>query len=357
MNKSVYDMLNEMDNQPGTGVSFEADPAEVRGWMKEFGKQKRRAGGKRAGAGDKYKSAPHRWGKYAAAAALLGLVAVAGGVFTPAGQFVYAGVKTVTYDLSELLGISKDLEPYRTVVGKSVSDNGYTVTLNDVVLDEGRLYISNTVTVPERMESDEALMDYTESVTVFINGRMVSLAASGGSGRADDYNIVSDWTVEVPDVDTAKELDMEIRYSVNGDDVGAFEFTASGEELALDTLTIPLDETVTLPDGSEVRFTRYTSNAMGQNIYFEKTSADYSYDLRLEGEDDLGNPVAFFARYSQKTEGRMEVETIDNGYISDEAQSLTLTPYAVKMPEGDGKMNSDYEQIGEPFTIQISENQ
>ena len=26
-------------------------------------------------------------------------------------------------------------------------------------------------------------------------------------------------------------------------------------------------ETVTLPDGSEVRFTRYTSNAMGQNIY------------------------------------------------------------------------------------------
>ena len=86
--------------------------------------------------------------------------------------------------------------------------------MNDVVLDEGRLYISNTVTVPERMESDEALMDYTESMTVFINGRMVSLAASG-QRRADDYNIVSDWTVEVPDVDTAKELDMEIRYSVN----------------------------------------------------------------------------------------------------------------------------------------------
>lgn len=354
MNHSVYDMLNEMDNRPGNGGSFEASPEEVRTWMKEFGRRKRYTDKKRGASGRK--SASRRWGIYTAAAAALAFVIVAGGVFTPAGQFVYAGVKAVTYDLSELLGISKDLDPYRTVVGQSVSDHGFTVTLNDVVLDEGRLYISDAVTVPERLESDESLMDYAEDVTVFINGRMVSMAASGGSRRADDYNIVSDWTIEVPDVDTEQELDMEIQYSVNGDKVGSFEFTASGEELALDTLTVPLDETVTLPDGTEVRLTRYTSNAMGQNIYFEKNSGKYSYDLRLEGEDNLGNPVAFFVSFSEKTEGRMEVETIDNGYVSDDAQSLTLTPYAAKMPEESGKMNSDYEQVGEPFTIMISQD-
>ena len=78
--------------------------------MKEFGSRTPRSG-KRADAGDKYKSAPtdgeNTWQR-----SVSRLVAVAGGVFTPAGQFVYAGVKTVTYDLSELLGISKDLEPY-----------------------------------------------------------------------------------------------------------------------------------------------------------------------------------------------------------------------------------------------------
>ena len=52
--------------------------------------------------------------------------------------------------------------------------------------------------------------------------------------------------------------------------------------------------------------------------------------------------------------GRMEVEPIDNGYVSDQASSLTLTPYAAKMPDTSGEMNSDYEPVGEAFTIQIS---
>ena len=53
----------------------------------------------------------------------------------------------------------------------------------------------------------------------------------------------------------------------------------------------------------------------------------------------------------------MEVEPINNGYVSDQASSLTLTPYAAKMPEDSGKMSSDYEPVGEAFTIPISGNE
>ena len=53
----------------------------------------------------------------------------------------------------------------------------------------------------------------------------------------------------------------------------------------------------------------------------------------------------------------LTAEPINNGYVSDQASSLTLTPYAAKMPEDSGKMSSDYEPVGETFTIPISGNE
>ena len=339
MRESVYDLLNEMDHRQKEYRVSDVSPKDIKKWKKAFS-ARRRASSK-------------RWIRYAAAAAVLCAV-VAGTVMGPLRYSAYAGMKAVAYDLSQALGISKDLEPYKTVVGSTISKAGYAVTLNEVVLDEESMYIAYTLTVPEKMETEEDEMSYHDDMTVYINGRMVSLAGSGGTVKADDYNLVSDWKKELPDIDTTQDIDMEIQCSVNGEKIGTFSFTATGEELALDTLTVPLDETVTLPDGSQVTFERYTSNVMGQNIYFTKTSDDYDYDLMLKGEDDLGNPVEFFVRYSEQKEGRMEVEAIDNGYVSDEASSITLTPYAVKMPETSGKMSSDYEPVGEAFTIQIS---
>lgn len=339
MRESVYDLLNEMDHQPKEYEVSNVSAIDVKKWKKAFASRRR--------------PSSKRWTRYAAAAAVLCAV-MAGTAVGPLRYSVYAGVKAVVYDLSQALGISKDLEPYKTVVGSTISKEGYSVTLNEVVLDEESMHIAYTLTVPEKMETTEAEMSYHDDMAVYINGRMVSLAGSGGTVKVDDYTLASDWKQELPDIDTARDIDMEIQYSVNGEKIGTFSFTASGEELALDTLTVPLDETVTLPDGSKVTFERYTSNAMGQSIYFTKTSDSYDYDLVLKGEDDLGNSVEFFVRHSEQKEGRMEVQAIDNGYVSDQASAITLTPYAVEMPETSGQMSSDYEPVGEAFTIRIS---
>lgn len=338
MRESVYDLLNEMDHQPKEYKVSDVSAIDVKKWKKAFASRRR--------------PLSKRWTKYAAAAVLCAVVA--GTAIGPQRYSVYAGVKAVVYDLSQALGISKDLEPYKTVVGKAISKDGYTVTLNEVVMAEESMYVSYTLTVPEAIETDEDMVKYHDDMTIFVNGQMLPASMSGGMGKADDYNLVSDSKLELPNIDTSKELDIEIQYSVNDVKIGTFGFTASGEELALDTLTVPLGETFTLPDGSRVTFERYTSNAMGQSIYFTKTSDHYDYDFVLKGEDDLGNPVEFFVRHSEQKEGRMEVQAIDNGYVSDQASSITLTPYAVKMPETSGKMSTDYEPVGEAFTIQIS---
>ena len=141
MRESVYDLLNEMDHQPKEYEVSNVSAIDVKKWKKAFASRRR--------------PSSKRWTRYAAAAAVLCAV-MAGTAVGPLRYSVYAGVKAVVYDLSQALGISKDLEPYKTVVGSTISKEGYSVTLNEVVLDEESMHIAYTLTVPEKMETTEA---------------------------------------------------------------------------------------------------------------------------------------------------------------------------------------------------------
>ena len=87
---------------------------------------------------------------------------------------------------------------------------------------------------------------------------------------------------------------------------------------------------------------------MGQRIYFKTSTPDTvpAYHILLKGEDNLGNPVEFSIRTIHTGIGCMEVDTLENGYVSDDAQTLTLTPYIAKMPQESGQMSNDYQPAG-----------
>lgn len=337
MKDPVYNLLNEIDHQPESYAQFEASPADVQKWKKSMSKSKPKSG--------------QSWIKYTAAAACICLIAAVAG---PAGQTVYAQVNAFLYSLSDLLGISKDLSPYSTVIGESISKDGITVTLNDVILDDETLLVSYTTTSAEPLTDEADDASHPELSGIYINGQQMAAGAGGSMEKKDEHTIVSCMTIEMPDIDPAKQMDMELRFSQSNSAFGSFSFTASGKELQADTATIKLDQTFTLPDQSQLTLTRYTASDVNQKIYFESSLDEYVYDLMLKGCDDLGNDVEFVVRFFRKGEGRMEVNTIDNGYINENAKELTLTLYAVKMPETSGKMSSDYEPVGEPFMIPLS---
>lgn len=94
---------------------------------------------------------------------------------------------------------------------------------------------------------------------------------------------------------------------------------------------------------------------MGQRIFFKTSTPDTvpDYDILLKGTDDLGNPVQFSIRTVNAGVGCMEVDTLKNGYVSDEAQALTLTPYISQTPQGNGKIIQDYQPAGDSFTITV----
>lgn len=337
MNDKIYTLLNDMDHQTEQYGCFEADPSEVKKWKKTVLR--------------KTAAPKHTWVKYIAAAACAALLITA---VPPMRQTVSASVNAFVYSLSELLGIKKDLEPYSTVVGRSITKNGTTVTLNDVILDDTVLMISYTTETAEDITAPEVSADYLGYTSVYINGRQVSVAASGASEVVDEHHMASCLEIEVPDIDPTRQMDMEISFHVNNKNLGSISFTASGEELLAQTRTIELDKSFTLPDGNELLLTKYTSSDVNQKIYFHLDSDHLNYDLLLQGEDDLGNDVEFCIRFFGDGEGRMEVSTITNGYISEDASELTLTPYAVEMPKESGKMSNDYQPIGDSFTIELN---
>ena len=110
----------------------------------------------------------------------------------------YAAVKSVTYDLGQLLGISADLSPYTTVVGESVSKDGITVTLNEVIMDENMMYITDTVTTPEKMDTVEKQMGYMADAMVFINGKMASSGAAAALSRQTIITWYPPWRSTFP---------------------------------------------------------------------------------------------------------------------------------------------------------------
>lgn len=332
MKKEIYTLLNEIEHDAGSWGEFSADAADVKKWKKSvFRKEK----------------SGQRWMRYVAAAAC---VCVLGTAVSPAGKSVYAKVSAAVYSLSKMLGIQKDLSPYQVVVGETVEKNGISATLNEVLLDDETLMISYVVQSEEVMEMEGA--SYPD-VNVAIDGVRTSAAVGGGMEQIDEHSMVICADVEMPGVNPEKQMDMEMEFYFGEEKLGTIAFSVSGAELLTDTRRVELNKTFRLPDGTEITLEKYTTSNVNQKIYFTTSTGKCEYNLKLVGTDDLGNEAEFSPRTFIEGKGRMEVSTINNGYINENAKELTLTLYAVAFPEESGRMSNDFEQVGEPFTITL----
>ncbi|QHI72824.1 DUF4179 domain-containing protein [Aminipila terrae] len=299
--------------------------------------------------------------RYAAVAACVAVCVIALGTLN-FSDLVYASAKSIAWQISNFLGIEKNLQDYTTVVGTSKTDKGYTIKLNEIILDENQLVVSSSVQSKQKLSEGGVIA----SADVYVNGKRVSVAAGGSSRALDDYTEESLLDYELEDIDTSSRLDIELVYTdiLQGSKVTngkwAFHFEADGSKLAEATVHKDLNNSFTLPDGSKLVLTEYTSNDLGQKIYFKVENWEYEknpmYDLELEGKDDQGNKIIFDMSYfdGEEKTGRLNVRMIE-GVVPESAKWVMLKPYAVKMPEKSGKMSHDFVEIGDSFTIKLSD--
>lgn len=350
--KNVYDLLNEVQSDVQSYTIEQPNALE----LKRMKRTVKRCTGKR-------NSHKKLIGAACAAVILCGLA------MTDAGSMaVYAAGESAAYHISNFMGLNRNLQDYATVIGTSQSDNGYTIRLNEVILDQESLVVSTNVykdgATPE--ETQQLLEMGIPTGMVYVNGWPVLGGASGGAYRNENDNSVgSVIRYDLDGIDTSGELDIKLVFHnislQEGCPTGTwkFHFMADGSALAADTVTIPVNHSFTLENGVTVTLTDYTSNVLGQRVYFTLeggTATERSdYHLRLEGTDDLGQPIVFEVSRMNGKEGTgyMEWQLLGEK-IAAETKSLTLTPYAVAFPKESGRMSNDYEAVGEPFTIDIT---
>ena len=305
-----------------------------------------------------------RWMGAARAAVLaMGFVMLA-----PADSPLYAAKENAAYHIGQFMGIERYLDAYIDVIGTAQSDNGYTIELNEVILDRGSLLVSTNI---YSEDADGNLVKERNMGIpigdVYINGRDAADTSGGGtrleeSGKS--FGSLMEFHLK-EGIDTSGKLDVKLVYhnisliDENLSGKWVFHFTADGSALAADTRIIPVNYHLLQENDAEIRLTDYTGNILGQHIAYS-THGYTNCNLKLEGVDDKGQSIVFI---SSVYEGNMS-GTEGNGYlkndtmlgsaITEETRWLSLTPYlGVDTMDETGCIFTEYKPAGEPFTIYL----
>lgn len=348
MEKDIYKILNDIDINIDEYEKEDFNDIEKKKLKNNF----RKSINKR-----KYNK-----GKSIVAAALVVGVVSIGFFGTGVGAEVLG---KISESISTSIGIQKNLDNYNTVINKQITDNGITIQLNEVILDQvqKQLIISDTISSGKLLKEYES---FDSDRSIYINNKKVRFTSgSGGSRNLDDYTTQTVYEYDLgylDDIDLSGELDIKIAYSkvmINHENSQRgkweFEFKANGDQLKIDTKEINLNNSFTLENGEKIILEKYTSNALGQNIIckVENFNKKESYNIMLKGTDDLGNEVIFDLIRGSKYSMVLRYDNIKRN-LDDNAKELILTPYAVKFPENSGKLSNDFERVGEEFKININ---
>lgn len=149
----------------------------------------------------------------------------------------------VSESIGSALRVDKNIDDYKTVINKCVSDNGINIQLNEVVLDRNSLIISAAISSEKKLEEYES---YDAEESVYINNKKVKITGATGSSRnIDEYTTESVMEYDLDSLDESDltgELNIKIIYtsvSINHENrvrgKWKFEFKTNGDALKIDT--------------------------------------------------------------------------------------------------------------------------
>ncbi len=343
--ETIYDLLNDIDQQMDQYEEETITKEELKGWKHAFHKRRFL---EHASTGKRLRNAVATF-----AVLLLGF-----GIFH---NQVSAGVDILTYHIQELLGNGSDLSDYSTKIDRTVTKNGITVSLGDVIVDDGCMYVAYTVKDTNTYTTEEDKLYAQVDANLLINGIPSLNGSRGGmapgTSQGDEDIYMMELILNNKNPEKNKQYKLVFR---NGNGrIGTISFVASGKELMKDVKRTKIDHTLTLENGLVLNMEEYVSNPVQQRIALNLISGvpeNMNYDITLQGTDNLGRKMSFYLATWNGTTGKLVLHydsdsLLDNSADMEGVTSFTVTPYAQEYPENSGKMDTEIKQIGETFTI------
>lgn len=259
-------------------------------------------------------------------------------------------VKEAFSNIASHFGLGSDLNEYKKAISTPITNNGYTITLNKVILDKNELTISSTV------KSDNGGFNgYPEMLeSVFINGTRIN-SDSNISEMLND-STMNKVTTYFLDKELSGEVNVRVEYpgiqmlddtgseTIKGD--WSFNFDTNADALVKDTLTVNLNKKFKLGDGKIIKLSKYISNSLGTKIEFSLPTDGTEYLMKLAGNDNIGNKVEFYCDYSNNGKG---IFKLDNSHksIKKDSSKLNLSLYT------SDSSNNKWKKVGSDFDIDL----
>lgn len=336
------------------------------------------------------------------------------GFATASNSRVQAAVKEFSTKIGEIFGFTKDLSSYTDIIDQTKTQNGISLTLKEVIMDD-RVLMMSVQTYFEQDGKTPALWVNEEKTR--INGRHYR---SYGSINAGGINL--DTLESEPDVVLVQtyedriltEREVKVHLVLNAGEAVpypseefehtaefVYDFVITPDEIKAQTVNRKLDVTVAASGGERKDLTlkELTMNDLYCRIIATGVTWNDAwvnqYDLKLKGTDSFGNPVSlpgsgflsenemrfvtdFFGDYEGGTyigedDFQMSVPDKDCEYLDlqlyerkiiwnedDEVLDEDDEVYAVTTDDQweyySEEKDYGWEPVGEPFRITISQN-
>ena len=277
---------------------------------------------------------PKGWSKAAAACVIVTLGSV---IFS--NPHIQAAIKNITLSIGETLGFPKGIESYTEVLNTSKEDKGITVTLKEVVLDNGVLLtkVHAEKTSSGQKDTDDVQDDWTFANTQLdidyqkttINGQKIEEYESGHLLPYSDEDLLNTGLDE-----NVYDAVLESRFSLDGDlgenpevhlVLGAyqnenlgedyfaefeFDFSIPHEELMKQTVHKKLEDVSVKTEEGTVKLTDFSMNKLQSIIKAEipeelEEKLYNGNEMMLMGTDSKGNQVQYELR-SNSADGKSQ---------------------------------------------------
>ncbi len=290
----------------------------------------------------------------AAAAACIAVAAVATAVFH---KEVQAAIEQIRYSLSAALG--KDMSQYSKAVHTSVSDAGYRITLEDVIVAQEQLLVSYTV---QREDGQKLAQDCSIAGRLWINGIPAAGGAGSSGGYLDKEQKIYGCQVsyQIPDADLSGTNRYELAFQDRAQKIQGnwkIKFEASGSELFAETKTMAVGISYPLPGGNTLTLDTLSLNELAHQVTFHTAKKGLKNDIELRAADDQGTQLKFSMSEFENGKGIFKNSyLIENGeptrnWIAKDAKTLTVTVYISGLSETDAE--DGWKQIGEAMTLDL----
>lgn len=268
----------------------------------------------------------------AAAVAVIAIISICASM--PALANNVPAIKSIIQALNGSIGSdSGEYEKYSKVLNKSVTDNGITLIINEVLCDDSSLMIGYTIKsegnikkivksgkdIIEMQEKDGKFMPFSLIRSLKIDGKPANSSSGGGGKYLDDHTYINSETLDIGNKNLPSvfnvDLDVKNIYEAKGN--WSFKFSVSKDEILKNTKVFKLNTTVKFPYGAinveKVSFTPINTS-IKTTIKYNK---DYINSRKLEKEGGDFNWFVFDDKGNEITQKGCSENKIENSPSSD----------------------------------------